>query len=93
MNGDEDMTPLRVDDASLDSLRRLENLSPDPARAEHVRARCSAQLSLNRQSAARATLRTGIVRHVLAPVVVFGFCVLYIASLVTITLRMHGLIQ
>jgi len=82
MNGDDER-----------ALARLEVLSPDPERVEFVRARCIAQLNRNRRRTSRPAERIGPVRRLLAPVVVFGFCALYIASLVAATLHLNGVIH
>ncbi len=65
-------------------------LSPDPLRAEHVRAKCRARLVRNRIHAARATRRRGFARRVLAPAIAGGFCLLYIVALVATTLRLYA---
>jgi hypothetical protein len=78
-------------DASAESCERLTPLAPDPDRAERVRVRCRTQLGRSRRRAARAAVITGFAWHVLVPVVVGGFCVLYIALLVSTTLRLQGI--
>ena len=72
------------------SLKRLMPLASDPDRAERVRARCRTQLGRGRRRAARTAVITGFAWHVLAPVVVGGFCVLYAALLMATTLRLQG---
>jgi hypothetical protein len=87
------MTSYDTDDASLERLERLQSLAPDPRRAERVRARCCARLSRSRQRTTRTAVTNGFARRVLAAVVVGGFCVLYVASLVTTTLRFPRVFQ
>lgn len=84
------MTSNDTCDASLEKLERLQSLAPDPRRAERVRARCRTQLARSRRRTARTAVMTGFARRVLAPVVVGGFCVLYVAALLTTTLRLYG---
>lgn len=80
-------------DASLEKLRPLQVLAPDPQRAARVLMRCRAQLGRGQQRQARRELITGVARRTLAPVVVGGFCVIYIFSLVTTTLRLRGVFE
>ena len=81
------MTSYDAHDASLERLERLQSLAPDPRRAERVRARCRARLSQRRQRTTPPAMTNGFGRRVLAAVVVGGVCLLYVASLVTTTLR------
>ena len=76
-------------DVSGVSWERLMPLAPDADRAERVRARCRTQLGRGRRRAARAAVIAGFAWHVLAPLVVGGFCVLYAALLVAATLRLR----
>ena len=69
--------------ARLEELRGLQPLAPDPRRADRVRLRCRAQLGRNRTHQAQRAVMTGFARRTLASVAVGGFCVLYIAALVT----------
>jgi hypothetical protein len=85
------MTSYEHCDASVETLARLQSLLPDSRRAESVRVRCRTQLSRRRQYPAGTVVRAGFARGVLAPVVVGAFCVLYVAALVTTTLRLHGI--
>jgi len=82
------MTSCDTHDAGLEGLKRLQVLTPDPGRADRVRMRCRTQLGRSRKSPAPADVMTGSARRLLAPIVVGGFCVLYIAALVAMTLRM-----
>jgi len=75
-------------DPVLENLARLRQLSPDLARAEHVRAKCRARLRETRRSKRTAVAR--FARCIVAPVLVGWFCVLYIADLVGIALRLHS---
>ena len=84
------MTLCGSDDAQVRSLERLVLLTPDPGRTERVRARCRAQLVRRRRRTARSSVMADFARRVLAPVVVGGFCVLYVAALVAATLRLQG---
>jgi hypothetical protein len=45
------------------------------------------------QRTTRAAVDAGILRRVIAPTVVFGFCALYVASLVAATLHLNGVIH
>jgi hypothetical protein len=85
------MTSYDSHDASEESLERLVPLVPDPDRAERVRLRCHAQLGRSRRRAARTAVITGFAWDVLAPAVVGGFGVLYVALLVATTLRLRGI--
>jgi hypothetical protein len=84
------MTSYDSHDASAESVEWLMPLAPDPDRAERVRVRCRTQLGRSRRRAARTAVITGFAWHVLAPVVIGGFCVLYVALLVATTLRLQG---
>ena len=75
-------------DPVLQNLALLRELTPDPARAERVRARCRAQLRCNRPSDLSATVGAFALR-ILAPVIVGCVCVLYVADLVVTALRLH----
>ena len=75
---------------SGDGLEWLMTLTPDPERAERLRARCRTQLGRSQRRAARRAGISGSVWHVIAPVVVGGFCVVYVALLVVMTLRLRG---
>jgi hypothetical protein len=76
-------------DPVLQNLGLLRRLSPDPQRAERVRARCRAHLERN-QALERAAI-TGLARVIVAPLVVGCLCVLYIAGLVGVALRLQGM--
>jgi hypothetical protein len=80
-------------DARLEELRRLQVLAPDPQRAARVRMRCRAQFGRRQKRQARRELIAGFALRTLAPVVVGGFCVIYIFSLVTTTLRLRGVFE
>ena len=84
------MTSCDSHEASADSLEWLVALAPDPDRAERLRMRCRTQLTRSRRRAARTAAITGFAWRVLAPAVVGGFCVFYVAVLVATTLRLHG---
>jgi len=77
-------------DPIVEELTRLQPLAPEHGWSDRVRTRCRTQLSRSRNSPARAGIIAGITRRVAAPVVVGGFCLLYIAALVTTTLRLRG---
>jgi hypothetical protein len=81
------MTPYETGDAGLEELKRLRTLTPDPSRADRVRVRCRAKLARRRTRQGHTEVVNGFARQVLAPVVVGGFCVLYIAVLVTAIIR------
>ena len=84
------MTSYDSHDANAGSLDQLMTLVPDPERAQHVRARCRAQLGRSSRRAARTAAITGFTWRVLAPVVIGAFCVFYVAMLVATTLRLEG---
>lgn len=84
------MTSCDSCDASAVGLERLMPLTPDPDRAERLRVRCRTQLGQGRRRTARIAQITGFAWRVLAPVVIAGFCVLYVAALLATTLRLQG---
>lgn len=79
------MTSCDAHDAGVDALDLI-ILTPDPARAERVRARCRAQLERRQRRAARTT-ETGFAWRVLAPAVVGAVCVFYVSVVVATALR------
>jgi hypothetical protein len=79
-------------DPMLQDLRLLRPLSPDPARAERVRARCRTRLARTRRSEGPATI-LGIVRCLLAPLLVGCLCGFYLAGLLGIVLRLRGMLD
>lgn len=84
------MTSYDTHDENFEGLKGLPFLAPDPRRADRVRMRCRTQLGRGQRRRARTAVMTGFARRVLAPAVVGGFCVLYVAALVTMTLRLYG---
>jgi hypothetical protein len=84
------MTPNESHDAGTESVVQLTTLTPDLERAERVRLRCRAQLGRRQQRAARSAAIASFAWHVLAPVVVGGFCVLYVMLVVVTTLHLEG---
>lgn len=86
------MTSDDADDAGAAGLDALARLAPDPDRAERVRARCRARLGRGRRRSARMAVMTGRGRRLFAPVVIGGFCVLYVVALVTMALRLEGVL-
>jgi transposase len=81
------VTPHEESDRMLQHLAGLPPLSPDPARAARVRARCHRHLARGRRSRKTATMPRFGRRHV-AAVVVLGLCALYLASFVGTALRL-----
>jgi RNA polymerase sigma-70 factor (ECF subfamily) len=79
-------------DAGFEGLKRLQFLAPDSGRADRVRMRCRTQLARGRKRPARTDATMGFTGRVLVPVVVGGFCVLYIAALVATTVRLHAVL-
>lgn len=76
-----------ADDPVLKDLRLLQALSPDPARAERVRARCRAHLERSRPSGRPVDGR-------LFPSVLVGsLCGVYIIGLIRIALRAYGVFE
>jgi hypothetical protein len=80
-------------DTSADSLKRLMPLTPDADRGERVRVRCRMQLERNGRRRARTAVIREFTSRVLAPVIVGGFCLLYVAALVVTTLRLEGILH
>ena len=83
------MTRDETSDRMTENLTRLQPLAPNPARAEHTRARCQAKLAQRRQRTERAEHIVTLARHVLAPAAVVGFSLLYVASLIAVTFRLR----
>jgi len=77
-------------DPIVDELRRLQSLAPDGEWTTRVRTRSRTYLERSRARPTRTTPAARFARRVVAPVVVGGLCVLYIAALVATTLRLHG---
>jgi hypothetical protein len=84
------MTPNESYDAGAESVMPLTALTPDPDRAELVRLRCRTQLARRRQRAERSVAAAGFAWRVVAPIVLGGFCVIYVALLVATTLHLEG---
>ena len=84
------MMPYDAHDQMLQNLERLWPLTPDPAHAARVRARCRAQLARSQRRSEHTALIVGFGRRLLAPVIILGLCALYIASLVGTALRLRG---
>ena len=91
--GNHDMTPRHDDDSHVESLDRLCRLTPNPERAARVRARC--RIGLERRRSRQLPAFTTIARasRLLAPAIVAGFCLLYVAALLTTTLRLEGILR
>ena len=87
------MTSDAAREASAASLDRLPRLTPDPDRAERVRVRCRTRLQRSRRRTARTSTVTGPPWRLLTPVVVGGFCVLYVVALAITTLRLEGVFR
>jgi hypothetical protein len=86
---------LTLDDSPevmTERLTRLAPLAPDAERARRVRARCARQLERGRRRAAHAAEMREFAARVLAPAAIGGFCVFYVAMLLAMTLRVHGLL-
>jgi len=86
---------MRSNDRRDDMLRALEGLvalTPDPARAERVRARCHAALARGQRRVARSTPAAGSAVRGLGPALVGGLCVIYFLALVGNALRLHGVL-
>ena len=85
------MTPNEAHDANAAGVIQLTTLTPDPDRAELVRLRCRTELARRWQRAERSATAAGFAWQVLAPVVLGGFCVFYVALLVATTLHLEGI--
>jgi hypothetical protein len=79
-----------ADDRLLQDLGRLQPLSPDPARAERVRAKCRAHLGRRRPSERAATDLDG---RLVTSVLVGCFCVVYVVDLIRMALRVYGVFE
>lgn len=89
------MTSNHSDEAMLGALTALPTLASDPTRAERTRQRCRAQLRRQQQAGHRRASQVEIVRRGFGRVVVSALCVFYIVyvtALVTMTLRLQGLL-
>jgi hypothetical protein len=73
-------------------LEHLRKLAPDPNRADRLRAKLRTELVRREARARRGARRWGAVRGVLAPVLVGGLCVLYLAAVVGNALRLNGVL-
>jgi hypothetical protein len=87
------MTSDTTHDPIFEELKRLRPLAPDQEWAERVRTRYRTQLGRKQKRPARTDLTPGFARRVLVPVGVVGVCVLYIAVLLTTTLRLYGVLH
>lgn len=81
------------DDVDDRSLKRLTPLSPDPGRRARVLARCRAELERNTRRTNRRTAILGFTSRALVPALVGGFCLLYLAVLVAITVRLQSVVR
>jgi len=84
------MTSDDAHDPIVDELTRLQSLASDHGWTDRVRTRCRTQLVKGQACRARTNMPARFARRVVAPVIVGGFCVLYIAALVITTLRLQG---
>lgn len=84
------MTPDPVHDPTIHSLARLRPLAANPAHAERVRQRCRAELARRRHRSDRRALAVESGRRMLAPVLLGGFCVLYLVELVGTAFGLRG---
>jgi hypothetical protein len=87
------MTTPYPDDPMMRNLGRLRPLVPDPSHAERVRARCHAQLGQKRRRWERSARLAESARGVLAPAVLGGVCVLYVAALVGTAFRLRDALR
>ena len=79
-------------EARAESVNRLVRLTPDSNRAARLRARCRMQLERGQVRRARAAEISGATWRVLGALVVGGFCVVYIVTLVTTTLQIQDVL-
>ena len=82
-----------LNEASVERLKLLAPLTPDPDRSERVRLRCRLQFERDGRRRNRVTKIIAFTERVLAPAIVGGFCLLYVAALVATTLRLEGILQ
>jgi hypothetical protein len=73
-------------------LEHLRKLAPDRDRADRLRAKLRTELVRREARARRGARRWDAVRCVLAPVLVGGLCVLYLAAVVGNALRLNGVL-
>jgi type VI protein secretion system component VasF len=91
------MTSAVLPDPSVD-LTGLTVLTPDPARASRVRSRCLDELRRRQRREERRQERRQERRgerrsarpRMLAPLVLAGFCLIYVVSLVATTLHLQS---
>jgi hypothetical protein len=74
------------------SLEHLRKLAPDRDRADRVRAKLRTELVRREARARRGARRWDAVQRLLAPVLVGGLCVLYLAAVVGNALRLNGVL-
>ena len=79
-----------TNDDLLRSLSLLPPLMPDAAHADRVRTRCLVRLARRRRSE-HAAPHQGF-GGILAPVIVLGFCAVYLASLVRTALHLRNML-
>jgi hypothetical protein len=84
------MTSDTADDRLDRSLRDLRAMAQDHARADRVRARCRMELARREERSRRAAEWWSAARRVLAPALVGGLCVIYLAAVVGNALRLGG---
>ena len=87
------MTSWDEHDADLQCLTRLSRLTPDASRGERVRARCLGRLERSRRLTECRAAMAGSTRRVLAPAVVSGVTVLYVAALVATALGLEDMFR
>lgn len=78
-------------DDLLRSLSLLPPLVPDAAHAHRVRTRCLVRLA-RRRGSEHAAPHQGLGQRILAPVIVLGFCAVYLASLVRTALHLRNML-
>ena len=82
-----------LNEASVDRLKLLAPLTPDPDRSERVRLRCRLQFERHGRRRTRVTKLVAFTERVLAPAIVGGVCLLYLVALVATTFRLEGILQ
>ena len=77
---------------NMDSLKRLMPLTSDSDRSESLRLRCRMDLKRTGPRTTHIALAKEFTARILAPALIGGFCLLYIAALVIATLRLAGVL-
>ena len=86
------MTNDEIDDPILRRVSRLRLLTPDPLRAERLRARCRRKIARRRKPVRRDPAFVELPDRILAPAFVGALSVLYLTAIVYNALRVYGML-